>query len=159
MQARQERERLAVEARLQRQPQQTAKELEAELARKAILPPDSGAAEPRANALAEVDIRIAAARLMRDFPPALSGWTSGIVEATSDDLLFPFSADNGDGLSWRVHLLPLAGRQDLYDKFHLDEPWDSKHNLTLLPEIPGFLHHPADKPGHTRFRSFLRLDG
>ncbi|HBE67153.1 MAG TPA: hypothetical protein DDW52_03290, partial [Planctomycetaceae bacterium] len=28
-------------------------------------------------------------------------------------------------LSWRVHLLPFMDQQALYEKFHLDEPWDS----------------------------------
>lgn len=30
--------------------------------------------------------------------------------------------------SWRVLLLPYLGRQELYDKIRLDEPWDSRHN-------------------------------
>src|SRR5262245_36590716 len=36
-------------------------------------------------------------------------------------------------LSWRVAILPYIGEQALYDEFHLDEPWDSEHNLALLP--------------------------
>ena len=39
-------------------------------------------------------------------------------------------------LSWRVALLPYLGKQDLYDRFKLDEAWDSPHNLPLLKEIP-----------------------
>jgi prepilin-type processing-associated H-X9-DG protein len=39
-------------------------------------------------------------------------------------------------LSWRVALLPDLGYQSLYDRFHLDEPWDSPHNLALLAEMP-----------------------
>lgn len=39
-------------------------------------------------------------------------------------------------LSWRVELLPLLGHTELYKKFKLDEPWDSDHNLKLLPFIP-----------------------
>lgn len=39
-------------------------------------------------------------------------------------------------LSWRVHLLPYLGQQELYDRFHLEEPWNSPHNLTLLQHIP-----------------------
>lgn len=45
--------------------------------------------------------------------------------------------DNGAPfLSWRVHLLPFLGYHDLYSQFHLDEPWDSDHNLALLPNMP-----------------------
>lgn len=39
-------------------------------------------------------------------------------------------------LSWRVSLLPLLGEKALYEKFHLDEPWDSPHNFSLLPLMP-----------------------
>jgi len=39
-------------------------------------------------------------------------------------------------LSWRVHLLPYLQEQDLYRAFHLDEPWDSEHNQTLMGRMP-----------------------
>jgi prepilin-type processing-associated H-X9-DG protein len=39
-------------------------------------------------------------------------------------------------LSWRVALLPNLGYRSLYDRFHLDEPWDSLHNRALLGEMP-----------------------
>ena len=39
-------------------------------------------------------------------------------------------------LSWRVAILPYLERSDLFDRFHLDEPWDSPHNLKLAEEMP-----------------------
>jgi prepilin-type processing-associated H-X9-DG protein len=39
-------------------------------------------------------------------------------------------------LSWRVALLPHLGYQSLYERFRLDESWDSPHNLALLAEMP-----------------------
>jgi prepilin-type processing-associated H-X9-DG protein len=39
-------------------------------------------------------------------------------------------------LSWRVAILPSLGYQSLYNRFRLDEPWDSTHNLALLSEMP-----------------------
>ena len=39
-------------------------------------------------------------------------------------------------LSWRVALLPAMGMADLYNKFKLDEPWDSEANEALLEEMP-----------------------
>lgn len=39
-------------------------------------------------------------------------------------------------LSWRVHLLPYMNAADLYEQFHLDEPWDSEHNKRLLGKMP-----------------------
>jgi hypothetical protein len=57
-------------------------------------------------------------------------------------------------LSWRVALLPYMGEQALYNEFHLDEPWDSEHNSTLIPKMPKFYSNPrvADiKEGETTF--------
>ena len=41
-------------------------------------------------------------------------------------------------LSWRVLILPYLDCKDLYDQFHLDEPWDSDHNKQLIEKMPGF---------------------
>ncbi|MCA8989364.1 MAG: DUF1559 domain-containing protein, partial [Planctomycetaceae bacterium] len=53
---------------------------------------------------------------------------------------FPAAGGNGDagktGLSWRVYLLPFLDESALYDQFHLDEPWDSEHNKTLISKMP-----------------------
>jgi RNA polymerase sigma factor (sigma-70 family) len=52
---------------------------------------------------------------------------------------FPAAAIRKDGkplLSWRVALLPYLDQAELYNKFHLDEPWDSPHNQALLIEMP-----------------------
>jgi hypothetical protein len=40
------------------------------------------------------------------------------------------------GLSWRVHLLPYLDEADLYNKFNLDEPWDSDDNKALIAKMP-----------------------
>jgi Protein of unknown function (DUF1559) len=39
-------------------------------------------------------------------------------------------------LSWRVLILPYLEQQAVYRQFHLDEPWDSPHNIKLLPLMP-----------------------
>ena len=39
-------------------------------------------------------------------------------------------------LSWRVHLLPFLGLDELYKQFKLDEAWDSPHNRTLVAKMP-----------------------
>jgi hypothetical protein len=39
-------------------------------------------------------------------------------------------------LSWRVAILPYLEEVRLYERFHLDEPWDSSHNTSLLEEMP-----------------------
>ena len=62
------------------------------------------------------------------------------------------------GLSWRVHLLPSLGLKALHSEFHLDEPWDSEHNKTLISRMPT-IFGTDPKSGNTQLRSFLRLDG
>lgn len=55
-------------------------------------------------------------------------------------------------LSWRVQLLPYLGEEALYERFHLDEPWDSEHNRSLIEEIPEAYQTPTIKAlesGHT----------
>jgi hypothetical protein len=62
------------------------------------------------------------------------------------------------GLSWRVHILPFIGFQELYQEFKLDEAWDSPHNIKLLPKMPA-IYLPTDdinqntplKPFHTTY--------
>ncbi len=45
-------------------------------------------------------------------------------------------------LSWRVHVLPYMEQQQLYSQFHLDEPWDSEHNIQLVDKMPLFYSNP-----------------
>jgi hypothetical protein len=54
-------------------------------------------------------------------------------------------ADGQPLYSWRVLLLPVLEEQDLFEKFHLDEPWDSPHNLPLLSKMPGIYAPPRNK--------------
>lgn len=61
-------------------------------------------------------------------------------------------------LSWRVHLLPFIEQQQLYNRFHLDEAWDSPHNITLLDQMPRLYGQLDDDEEQTKTR-FLALDG
>lgn len=53
----------------------------------------------------------------------------------------------GQRLSWRVHLLPFLEENALYQEFHLDEPWDSPHNRTLIARMPQVYQSPNDAAG------------
>jgi prepilin-type processing-associated H-X9-DG protein len=58
-------------------------------------------------------------------------------------------------LSWRVAILPHLGYRPLYQRFHLDEPWDSRHNRSLLAEMPPELTCPGGvgrRDGQTGYR-------
>ena len=48
-------------------------------------------------------------------------------------------------LSWRVRILPFLGQDALYRQFHLDEPWDSPHNRTLIDKMPAVYCLPISK--------------
>ncbi len=54
-------------------------------------------------------------------------------------------------LSWRVHILPFIEQQALYEQFHLDEPWSSKHNRKLIARMPAIYQSPGSMadPGKT----------
>ena len=62
-------------------------------------------------------------------------------------------------LSWRVAILPYIEQAELYNKFHLDEPWDSPHNLSLASQMPNVYACPSDpsatkNTGQTGYRVF-----
>jgi prepilin-type processing-associated H-X9-DG protein len=60
-------------------------------------------------------------------------------------------------LSWRVAILPYLEQGDLYNKFKLDEPWDSPNNKPLLKEMPKAFHCPdrtKAEPFTTTYRGF-----
>jgi hypothetical protein len=73
---------------------------------------------------------------------------------------FPGNIEDEDGnvlLSWRVAILPYIEENALYDQFHLDEPWDSEHNIKLLDQMPAIY-------GSRKFKSktktlFLGFEG
>lgn len=91
-------------------------------------------------------------RQLAEFESGFRAWHSNSAEK----LLLPNSDGRGQGLSWRVHLLPYLGNEGLYQQFHLNEPWDSEHNLKLASQMPNVYGTQSDK---TRFRCFLPVDG
>lgn len=54
-----------------------------------------------------------------------------------------YAPDGTPLLSWRVAILPYLEEQTLYDRFKLDEPWDSPHNRSLLGEMPEVYNDPS----------------
>jgi hypothetical protein len=71
-----------------------------------------------------------------------------------DDTL---SKANKPLLSWRVAILPYVGQKALYEKFKLDEPWDSAHNKKLIAKMPDVFRSPRVKlkgKGNTVYQVF-----
>jgi hypothetical protein len=54
-------------------------------------------------------------------------------------------------LSWRVAILPYIDQNNLYKEFHLDEPWDSKHNRKLIDRMPDEFRSTGTPQDRTRF--------
>jgi hypothetical protein len=59
-------------------------------------------------------------------------------EAVHNRFPAAYTTDDDDKplLSWRVKILPYIEGQQLYEQFHLDEPWDSEHNSELIGSMP-----------------------
>ena len=58
---------------------------------------------------------------------------------TANNGLPPAAIVGPDGkrlLSWRVALLPYLEQGNLHNQFHLNEAWDSPHNIQLLKSMP-----------------------
>jgi prepilin-type processing-associated H-X9-DG protein len=77
------------------------------------------------------------------------------------DVLPPPAILGKDGkplLSWRVAILPFIEEEVLYKQFHLDEPWDSEHNKTLIAKMPPTYVCPSltnPPPGMTTYRVYV----
>lgn len=76
---------------------------------------------------------------------------------------FPDDIRDKDGkplLSWRVAILPFIEGGELYNRFRLDEPWDSPHNLELAKRMPNVYVCPSATfgPGETSYKTFVPLD-
>ena len=67
--------------------------------------------------------------------------------------LYGIDKDAKPTLSWRVYLLPYLEQSQLFDQFHMDEPWDSPHNRKLIAQMPSIYRAPGSKapPTHTTY--------
>lgn len=68
------------------------------------------------------------------------------------------SKDGKPLLSWRVLMLPYMDQNQLFKQFHLDEPWDSPHNIQFLDKMPKIFvnpNRPAPQEGYTYYQVFF----
>ncbi len=54
-------------------------------------------------------------------------------------------------MSWRVLLLPFLEHGALFEELHLDEPWDSKHNMEVATRSAPELYCREDRPWMTTY--------
>ena len=80
------------------------------------------------------------------------------LDFESQEQFFPKNIESDNGmplLSWRVMLLPQLGYETLFNKFKIDEPWDSEHNKKLLAQMPDVFQHPdVDAKSKTVYLGF-----
>jgi hypothetical protein len=92
--------------------------------------------------LREAQVRVATSNNLRQLGIALHNYhdTNGTFPAFGS-----FDKQNKPLLSWRVHVLPYLGDDEvkLYKEFKLDEPWDSEHNKKLIAKMPKVFATPA----------------
>lgn len=62
-------------------------------------------------------------------------------------------------LSWRVAILLFLEERVLYEKFHLNEPWDSPHNLPLASQMPSQFRCPSDRTSQPNAASYVIVVG
>lgn len=60
--------------------------------------------------------------------------------------------------SWRVAILPFIEQKALYEKYRLNEPWDSEHNKKLLDKMPPVFRSP-NAINDTTYPSYYGLTG
>jgi hypothetical protein len=62
-------------------------------------------------------------------------------------------------LSWRVVILPFIEETGLYQKFQLNEPWDSPHNLPLASQMPPQFRCPSDRTSQPNAPNYVIVIG
>lgn len=84
---------------------------------------------------------------LQNLGDATGNW--GIPQMTHTASSPRLDANGKPLLSWRVHILPYLGYNDLYQQFRLNEPWNSPHNIQLLDKMPEEFRSRGLTPGST----------
>ena len=155
-----ERERAAQKKRAREEREERNRELmakrKAELERKAEVEAkraaDAALARARAKSAKEFDALVSTIETIH------TKLTTHIQKTNRTDARIDLGDGRGEGLAWRVHLLPLLGQEELYSKFRLNEPWDSEHNKKLVAAMPSVFSSGVEQ-GKTRIRSVANIDG
>ena len=106
---------------------------------------------PAVQAAREAARRMTASNQLKQIAIAMHNYHSAFKKLPGRAIV---DDDGKPLLSWRVAILPFIEQQQLYEQFHLDEAWDSPHNITLLEQMPGTYVHPSAPlpPGQTVFQ-------
>jgi hypothetical protein len=135
--------------------------------------PDKLAGDAKLRAAAEHNLQVSKKNLQR-IALAMHEFASENGNNLPGDIL---DKEGKPILSWRVRLLPYLTEEDavlappdaprkspfapLHKQFKLTEPWDSKHNLTLLAKMPKVFASPrvtVKSKGYTVYQVFSGPD-
>jgi len=111
-----------------------------------------------AQAQADGDVRESRARSIGNLKQI--GLAMHTFASSTETTRFPAAAISKGGmplLSWRVVLLPYLDEKALYEKFHLDEPWDSAHNKALLKEMPAVYAPVIHKKDESKYSTYYQV--
>jgi RNA polymerase sigma factor (sigma-70 family) len=131
------------------------------LPKESVPPVGRGVPQPRLE-VPEMDDAVQVAMRRRQSTNNLKQIGEALHAYHDDHRSFPAPAIYDKGgkalLSWRVALLPYLDQKALYQRFRLDEPWDSTHNQKLLKEMPSVyapVGVPSGEPGRTYYQAFV----
>ena len=94
---------------------------------------------PAVQQVREAARRVASKNTLRQFALASLNYEAAHMKFPAHAI---YSDDGKPLLSWRVQILPYIEEEDLFDQFHMDEPWDSDHNIKLLDQMPEIFRSP-----------------
>lgn len=60
-------------------------------------------------------------------------------------------------LSWRVAILPYIEQDNLFNRFRIDEPWDSPNNKRLIPLMPKIYASPLDPKSAQSGKTYFQV--
>jgi hypothetical protein len=85
------------------------------------------------------------------------GWAMHNFTNRNGGRLPPAATRNDDNplLSWRVAILPWLEEFTLYQRFRLDEPWDSANNKALLKDMP-LVYAPVTRKEMTPYATYYQ---
>jgi prepilin-type processing-associated H-X9-DG protein len=98
---------------------------------------------PAVQSAREAARRMESSNNLKQMALALHNYHDAYTKLPAQAIVDP---DGTPLLSWRVAILPFLGENELYQQFHLDEPWDSQHNIQLLDRMPDFYRNRSNPP-------------
>lgn len=109
--------------------------------------------KPQLESWAENLVPVLGSDLARQSEQKLLQLTVGLLGYEAKHMKIPASRNNekngGPPFSWRIAILPFIGQNELYRRYHFDQPWDSPANQEILESMPDYFRRPGDPADST----------